>query len=99
MESLSALVPLLLAVVVFWLFLVRPARKNQRKIADLQSSLEPGQDVMTASGIFGTIVALGEADARLRVADGVEMRVHRQAIAQVVEPEEPAPEHLSGEDD
>ncbi len=93
MPALEAFIPLLLIVVVFWLFIVRPARRQRQKFTSLQDQLQPGLEVMTTSGIFAEIVSLGDAEAHLRIADGVVIRVHRQAIGQVVEPE---PEALPG---
>ncbi len=87
MSELAGFIPLLLIVVVFWLFIIRPQRRRQQEYAALQAQLEPGQEVMTTSGIFAEIVSIDDLDAVLRIADGVEIRVHRQAIGQVVHPE------------
>lgn len=87
MSDLATFIPLLLIVVIFWLFIVRPQRRRQQEYATLQSQLEPGQQVMTTSGIFAEIVSIDDLDAVLRIAPGVEIRVHRQAIGQVVHPE------------
>lgn len=87
MSELAGFIPLLLIVVIFWLFIVRPQRKRQQEYSTLQSQLEPGLEVMTTSGIFAEIVSINDLDAVLRIAEGVEIRVHRQAIGQVVRPE------------
>lgn len=94
MSELAGFLPLLLIVVIFWLFIVRPQRRRQQEYATLQSQLEPGQQVMTTSGIFAEIVSIDDLDAVLRIAPGVEIRVHRQAIGQVVQPESDATEGL-----
>jgi preprotein translocase subunit YajC len=47
-------------------------------------SLEVGIEVMTTSGIFGTIIELDESVAKLEVAPGVIIRVARGAISQRV---------------
>lgn len=87
MSELAGFIPLLLIVVVFWLFIIRPQRRRQQEYAALQGQLEPGQQVMTTSGIFAEVVSIDDTDAVLRIAEGVEIRVHRQAIGQVVHPE------------
>ena len=87
MSELAGFIPLLLLVVVFWLFIIRPQRRRQQEYSTLQAQLEPGQQVMTTSGIFAEIVSIDDLDAVLRIAPGVEIRVHRQAIGQVVRPE------------
>jgi preprotein translocase subunit YajC len=81
--------PLLFLLVVagaFWLLMVRPAQRRARAQQGLQAGLAVGDDVMTTSGIFGEVRALEGETVHLQVADGVEIRVVRAAIAQVVTP-------------
>ena len=52
--------------------------------AGLVSSLVVGDDVISSAGIYGTITALDEQVAVLRVADGVEIRLARATIARRV---------------
>ena len=78
--------PLLLLVVAFWFLIVRPQRNRQREAASLQSSLAPGLEVMTSSGIYGRIEHLDDSVVVLEVAPGTRMRFARQAIARVVTP-------------
>ena len=85
--ELVQLLPLVLIVLLFWLMVVRPAARRQKELARLQESLRPGQEVMLASGIFGTIRSLTDDRARVEVASGVEVEVVRGAINRVVEPD------------
>jgi preprotein translocase subunit YajC len=84
-DQLSPLLLPFLLVVVFWLLIIRPARRRQRDIARIQSSLEPGSTVMLSSGLYGEVASIDDADIRLTVAPGVTLTVHRQAVAKVVE--------------
>ena len=52
---LSTFVPMVLIVVVFWLFLIRPQRKKDKKIKEMQAALKVGDRVCTIGGIYGTI--------------------------------------------
>ena len=52
---LSTFVPMVLIVVVFWLFLIRPQRKNDKKIKEMLAALKVGDRVCTIGGIYGTI--------------------------------------------
>ena len=85
MESVQ-LLPLLAIVLLFWVMVVRPASRRQKELARLQASLQPGQQVMLASGIFGTIRSLTDDRARVELAAGVEVEVVRGAITTVVDP-------------
>ncbi len=58
----------------------------------LQTSLSVGDEVMTTSGIFGEVRALEEETVHLAIADGVDIRVVRAAIARVVTPAAAAPD-------
>jgi preprotein translocase subunit YajC len=81
------LLPLVAIVVLFWLMVIRPAARRQKELVRLQESLQPGQQVMLASGIFGTIRSLTEDRVRVEVAAGVEVEVVRGAVNRVVEPD------------
>src|SRR4051794_9857800 len=91
----------LLIIVAFaflWLVLVRPQKKRQVAQRQMLNELKPGDEVVTAGGIYGEITRLGESDedVYIRIAPTLEVRVARRAIGGgVVEPgpeeaEEPA---------
>lgn len=52
---LSTFLPMVLIVVVFWLFLIRPQRKKDKKIKEMLAALKVGDRVCTIGGIYGTI--------------------------------------------
>ena len=52
---LSTFVPMVLIVVVFWLFLIRPQRKKDKKIKEMLAALKVGDRICTIGGIYGTI--------------------------------------------
>jgi preprotein translocase subunit YajC len=80
---------LLLAMFGFMYFLlIRPQRQQQRKHADLLSSLKPGDEVVTAGGIYGEVVQLDAERVMLEIDEDVRIAVARRAIASVVPPEE-----------
>lgn len=87
-EMLQTLLMLALMVAVFYFLLIRPAQKKQKDQQQMVSALEPGSRVMTTSGMYGTIVHLGERQAVLEIAPGVEMTVLKQAIMRSVSPAE-----------
>lgn len=80
---------LLLAMFGFMYFLlVRPQRQQQRRHADLLASLKPGDEVVTAGGIYGEVVQLDAERVMLEIDEDVRIAVARRAIASVVPPEE-----------
>ncbi|MCD6639815.1 MAG: preprotein translocase subunit YajC [Nocardioides sp.] len=81
--DLAQLLPLVAILVLFWLIVIRPASRRQKDMVRLQQSLEVGQRVMLASGIFGTITALADDRVSIEVADGVVIQAARGAVSTV----------------
>ena len=81
----ESLIPLVLIVLVFWIFVVRPARRRQIATAAMQSKLRVGAEVLLTSGIYGRVNALDEESLQLAVAPGVTLKVHRQAVMNLVD--------------
>ncbi len=80
----------LLAIVIIYMF--RNSRKRRRDMEELQEKMVPGAEVMTQTGIFGTLVSIDDEtnQAIIETTPGTKLRVHRQVLARVVEPEVPA---------
>lgn len=67
--------------------MIRNSRKQKADRETLMSKIVVGADVMTTSGIYGKIVSLNdeENEAVIESMPGTKFRIHRQAIASVVE--------------
>jgi preprotein translocase subunit YajC len=78
----------LLAVVI--IFMWRNSRKRRVEAEEMQTKMVPGAEVMTQTGIFGTLVSIDEDtnQAIIETTPGTKLRVHRQVLARVVEPDE-----------
>jgi preprotein translocase subunit YajC len=82
--SAGLLITLGLMFVVFYFLLIRPQQRRARAQKELMSGLDVGDDVVTIGGMFGTITDLDDTSATIEVADGVEIRMLRSAIARKV---------------
>jgi preprotein translocase subunit YajC len=81
---------ILVLLVGMWFLLIRPQRRRQMESQRLLQSLSVGKEIVTAGGLYGTITALEEDEARVKIAEGVEVRIAKRAIAGVLsEDEEP----------
>jgi preprotein translocase subunit YajC len=87
---------ILVLLVMMWFLLIRPQRRRQMESQRLLNSLEVGKEIVTAGGLYGTITALEDDEARVRIAEGVEVRVAKRAIAGVLS-EDDKPEPLEEE--
>ncbi|HYF44742.1 MAG TPA: preprotein translocase subunit YajC [Acidimicrobiales bacterium] len=80
-----SLILLPLFFVVFYFLLIRPQQKRMKEHADLVASLEPGDDVLTNGGLYGTIRTIDGQIAELEIADGVVVRIQRGSVAELIE--------------
>ncbi len=83
----SSLVFLIAAAAMFYVLIIRPQQKRAKEQASMLSALEPGVEIVTIGGIYGTIVEVREERLLMRVADGSELEIARRAVGSVV----PAP--------
>ncbi len=82
---MEQILPLLLIFGVMYLVLIVPQQRTKRKHAALLASLTEGDEVVLNSGIHGFVGALEETVLWLEVANGVELKVSRSAVAGKVE--------------
>jgi preprotein translocase subunit YajC len=88
MDQYSTLILIALMVLAFYLLIMRPQRKRQQAIAKTLSELTPGTRVMLGSGLFGTVVEVGEKQVVLEISPGNELTVLKQAVARIVTPDD-----------
>jgi preprotein translocase subunit YajC len=81
---------LALLAVAFFILIVRPQRRQMATRRALIASLEIGDEVITAGGIFGTILDMSDTDLRVEVAPGVVLKVAREAVSSRPAPDAPA---------
>ncbi len=77
-------VPLILIFVIFYALLIRPQQKRAKEMQTKLDALKKGDKVVTAGGIFGTIVKVDAAEATVEIADGVKIRVQKGSIGDVL---------------
>jgi preprotein translocase subunit YajC len=74
------LLVIVVAVIGFWAIVMRPARSQQRRVAQLQTELAVGDEVIISAGIFGTVTAVEGNEVRLEIAPGTVITVARQVV-------------------
>jgi preprotein translocase subunit YajC len=81
--------------------MIRPQQKRNRELQQMQSSIAPGSEVMTGSGIYGTVSDIDEDEGvvSLEIAPDVHMRVARAAIARVISAPDAAEDDSVDEDE
>jgi preprotein translocase subunit YajC len=81
------LIILILIFGLMYFLLIRPQRQQQRRHQEMLSNLKVGDEVITAGGIYGDVVAVEPDRVSLEIAEDVEVEVARRAIASIVVPE------------
>lgn len=81
------LFPLMVGVLILYLFVFRSKRKTDKKRTDMLSNLKRGDRVQTIGGIMGTVVEARDTDVLLKVdeSSNTKIRFSRNAIHRVVE--------------
>lgn len=74
------LLVIVLALLGFWAIVMRPARVQQRRVAELQAGLAVGDEVIISAGIFGRIVAMEDDTVELEIAPGTVITAARQVV-------------------
>ncbi|PYU20000.1 MAG: preprotein translocase subunit YajC [Acidobacteria bacterium] len=80
-NGLIAFLPLAIIMVIFYVLLILPAQRRQKKTQTMLSTLKTGDKVVTSGGLYGTIVALDGDAIQLRIADQVKVKVARSAVS------------------
>ena len=85
--SIVAVLVLIALLVLFWFVWVVPQRRRQRRqvedLVRLIELLQPGDEIITAGGVHGTVRAVSDDELMVEVSPGVEVRLDRRAVAAV----------------
>jgi preprotein translocase subunit YajC len=78
------MLPLVLIFVVFYFLLIRPQTKKAKEHREMVSKLAAGDEVVTTGGILGRITEAGDTFVKLEIATGVEIKVQRVQVSQLM---------------
>lgn len=81
---LATILPFVLMIVVFYFFLIRPQKKQERETANMRNNLQVGDEVTTIGGIVGRITHVKDDIVTIETgADRNKIRFRKTAIATV----------------
>lgn len=69
---------------VFYVLLILPQRRQQKQRSTMMQQLGPGARVLTAGGIYATVVAVHSEGITATISDGIEVELDNRAILRVV---------------
>lgn len=83
-SSSGSYVPLVVIIAIFavvYIFFIRPRQQRMRQQQTAAKQLSVGDEVMSAGGIYGRVVALDDDEVEVEVAPGVVMTFIRRAVS------------------
>ena len=90
---LSLVVPLVLMVLIFYLFIIRPEKKRNKETQEMLNSIQVADEVITNGGIIGRVLSVQKDTVLIETgSDRTKIRVVKAAIAKNnTEHDDPAP--------
>ncbi len=76
----GAFLPLILIIVIFYFFMIRPQMKRNKELKQFRDSLEKGDKVVTTGGIYGKVVEIGDYYVMLEVDSNVKIKIDKAAV-------------------
>jgi len=70
-------------IAIFYFFIIRPQRQQQKKLKEMLEKLKKNDEVVTTSGIHGSVAIVKEKTVVVRVDEGCRIEFDRESIASV----------------
>src|SRR5438477_5364578 len=84
-NPVMSFLPLIFIVAIFYFLVFMPMQRQKKQQAQMLSSLQAGNEVLTTGGIVGTIVSIADDSLILRVKpDNIKLQVARSAVSGLV---------------
>jgi preprotein translocase subunit YajC len=83
-SGIAALIPLILIFVIFYFLLIRPQQKRMKEHRQILDNLKRGDKVITAGGLYGTIVNIEGNVVTLELGEKIRVKVNKNYIAGLV---------------
>ena len=74
------LFPFALMLLVFYVLVLLPMRRRQKKIQEFQDAIKVGDKVITTSGLYGQVTKISDASVQIQIADKVKIEVAKASV-------------------
>lgn len=78
--GLMGFLPLILIIVVFWFFMIRPQMKRQKELKNFRDSLKKGDKIVTTGGIYGKVIEIGDYYIIMEVEGQNRLKIDKSAV-------------------
>jgi preprotein translocase subunit YajC len=79
-SGLSAMFPLVIILGIFYVMILMPMQKRQKKVQEFQNALKVGDKIITTGGIYGQITRVNDKSIQVQIADKVRIEIARASI-------------------
>jgi len=80
-SQLMSFLPMVLIIIVFYFFMIRPQMKKAKDQKKFIEELKKGDKVITSAGIHGRIIDMNETSFLIEVESGAKIRFDKSAIS------------------
>jgi len=79
--GIGQFIPLILIIVVFYFFMIRPQLKKSKEQKKFRENIKKGDKIVTIGGIHGKIVDVNDTTFIIEVEGGNKLRIERSAVS------------------
>ena len=79
-NGLMNFLPLILIIVVFWFFMIRPQMKRQKELKNFRDSLKKGDKIVTTGGIYGKVLEIGDYYIIMEVEGQNRLKIDKSVV-------------------
>lgn len=79
-SGFMSFLPLILIIVVFWFFMIRPQMKRQKELKNFRDALKKGDKIVTTGGIYGKVLEIGDYYIIMEVEGQNRLKVDKSAV-------------------
>ena len=83
---MTALIPFALVFLIFYLLIIMPSRRKQKRHQEMVNQLKAGDKIITSGGIYGTVMGTHQDKIELKIAANVKIDIAKNAIAAILTP-------------
>jgi preprotein translocase subunit YajC len=88
----GALIPFVLVFVIFYVLIILPQRKKQKKHQQEIGALKPGDKIITSAGIYGTVMGVQSDRIEVKIAANVKVDITKSAVGVILSRDAAIPE-------
>jgi preprotein translocase subunit YajC len=86
----GTLVQLVLILLIFYFLLIRPQQKKIKEHEAQLKAVKVGDEIVTGGGLYAKVTKIDGDDLTAEIAKGVEVKMYRYTVREVVESKEKA---------